>query len=87
MKRVSIAEAKQTFPALVHQAERHGEIEITRRGKTVAYLVAADRHVTVGRPTFVEAFEAWRGEHAAIVGDEPLEIPRGRPARKATFPK
>ena len=36
----SIAEARQKLPAIVHEAERAGEVRITRRGEVVARLVA-----------------------------------------------
>jgi prevent-host-death family protein len=62
MKPVSIAEAKNRLPALVHKAARH-PIEITRRGKPVAVLVSrADwdraRGVTGGSLARLEAFRA-----------------------------
>lgn len=39
-KRVSVAEAKDRLPALIHEAEAsHVSVEITRRGKVVAVLV------------------------------------------------
>ena len=39
MKRVSVAEAKNTLPALLHEAEE-APIEIMRRGKPVAVLLS-----------------------------------------------
>lgn len=39
MKRVSVAEAKNTLPALLHEAEG-GPVEIVRRGKPVAILLS-----------------------------------------------
>jgi len=87
MKRVSISEAKQTLPALVHEAERRGEIELTRRGKTVAYLVAAEQYDNRPKRTFLEAFEAWREKYGAAVGDEPFDVPRRHPSRKFEIPE
>jgi len=87
MKRVSIAEAKQGLPALVHEAERLGEIELTRRGKTVAYIVSADRRAHEPKRTFVAAFEQWRERYASDVGDDALEVPARRPARKVVIPR
>lgn len=78
---VTIAEAKQTLPALVHEAERRGEIELTRRGKVVAYIVSAEQHARVPRRTFVESFEAWRARYGDV-GDEPLALPERRPPRQ-----
>lgn len=87
MKRVSIAEAKQTLPALVHAAEKEGEIELTRRGRVVAYLISAERHASAPKRTFLGAFEAWREKYAADVGDVPIPLPRRRPARKVDLPR
>lgn len=39
-KTYSIAQARQNLPAIVHEAERAGEVRITRRGQVVARLVA-----------------------------------------------
>jgi prevent-host-death family protein len=87
MKRVSIAEAKQTLPALVHEAERHGEVELTRRGRTVAFIVSAEARSRKHRSTFVEVFEEWRAQHGDAAGNEPLELPRRSPSRKAIIPE
>jgi prevent-host-death family protein len=87
MKRVSIAEAKQGLPALVHEAELLGEIELTRRGKTVAYIVSAERRAQEPKRSFVTAFEQWRERYAADVGDEVLELPPRHPVRKPEIPR
>jgi prevent-host-death family protein len=39
MKRVSVAEAKNTLPALLHEAES-SPVEIVRRGKPVAVILS-----------------------------------------------
>lgn len=39
MKRVSVAEAKNTLPALLHEAESE-PVEIMRRGKPVAVILS-----------------------------------------------
>jgi len=39
-KTYCIAQARQNLPAVVYEAERAGEVRITRRGKVVARLVA-----------------------------------------------
>jgi prevent-host-death family protein len=39
MKRVSVAEAKNTLPALLHEAESE-PVEIVRRGKPVAVILS-----------------------------------------------
>jgi len=40
MKRVSVADAKNTLPALLHEAEVE-PVEITRRGKPVAVILSS----------------------------------------------
>ncbi len=39
-KTYSIAQARQNLPAVAHEAERAGEVRMTRRGEVVARLVA-----------------------------------------------
>lgn len=39
-KTYSITQARQNLPAVVHEAERAGEVRIRRRGEVVARLVA-----------------------------------------------
>ena len=39
MKRVSVAEAKNTLPALLHEAES-APVEIVRRGKPIAVILS-----------------------------------------------
>ena len=43
MKRVSVAEAKNKLPALLHEAEVE-PVEIVRRGKSVAVLLSRSRY-------------------------------------------
>jgi prevent-host-death family protein len=53
MKRVSVAEAKNTLPALLHEAESD-PIEIVRRGKPVAVLLSR------------AAYDRLRGKHEGV---------------------
>ncbi len=41
-KTYSITQARQNLPAVVHEAERAGEVRIRRRGEVVARLVVAE---------------------------------------------
>jgi prevent-host-death family protein len=43
MKRVSVAEAKNTLPALLHEAEST-PVEIVRRGKPVAVILSRAKY-------------------------------------------
>jgi len=43
MKRVSVAEAKNTLPALLHEAEAE-PVEIMRRGKPVAVILSRESY-------------------------------------------
>jgi prevent-host-death family protein len=64
MKQVSIAEAKNTLPALIHEAES-APIEIQRRGKPVAVLVSRATYDRLkGKKSDPwAAIERWREKH------------------------
>ena len=59
VKTYSIAEARDNFPGLVHEVEAGTTVELTRRGKPVAVLVAQREYdrLTRGRPDFWEAYQ------------------------------
>ncbi len=61
-KSYSIAEARSDLPGLIHDVERGGPVKITRRGKPVAVILSVQEYdrITVSRPTFAEAYEAWK---------------------------
>jgi prevent-host-death family protein len=61
MKRVSVAEAKNRLPALIHEAEQT-PVEIVRRGKPVAVLMsrAAFERIRGRGPDAWQALERWR---------------------------
>ena len=58
----SIAEARNHLSEVVHQAESEGPITLTRRGKSVAVLVAAEefQRLRATRPGFWDAVAAFR---------------------------
>jgi prevent-host-death family protein len=65
MKRaVSIAQARNDLPALVHEAERH-PIAIARRGKRVAVLLSAQAYdrLTGAQGDLWSAVKAFREAH------------------------
>jgi antitoxin Phd len=64
MKAVSIAEAKNRLPELVHEAERR-PIEITRRGRPVAVLVSSEAWSRAQRKTggAWQRLESFRARH------------------------
>lgn len=50
-RRVSVAEAKDRLPALIHETEEtHARVEITRRGKVVAVLVSSAEYERRRKP-------------------------------------
>jgi antitoxin Phd len=65
-KQYSIAEARDNFPRVVHEAETGEAVELTRRGKPVAVLLSLDeyRRLGTGRQSFWEAYEEFRRRHA-----------------------
>jgi prevent-host-death family protein len=62
-KRYSIADARDHLAAIVHEAERGTRVELTRRGRPVAVILAlpAYERLTNGRPIdFWTAYQRWR---------------------------
>jgi antitoxin Phd len=64
-KKYSIAEARNSLPAIVHDAEKGTVAELTRRGKPVAVLISiADyQQLARARPDFWSALQAFRKQH------------------------
>jgi prevent-host-death family protein len=79
-KQVSIAEARDNLPRLVHQAERGEAVELTRRGKPVAVILAAAEYQRlVEGISFWRALEAFRREAGlAELGIEEAVFPGTR---------
>lgn len=61
-RRYSIAEARQNLAAIVHDVERGGSAEVTRRGEPVAVLVSVEdyQRMAAGRRSFWQAFREFR---------------------------
>ena len=57
----SIAEARKSLAELVYEVENGTPVEITRRGKPVAVVIAIDeyRKALAARPGFRATYEAW----------------------------
>jgi prevent-host-death family protein len=69
MKRVSVADARNHLPALIHEAETE-PVEIVRRGKPVAVLVSrADFDRLPPRPSFFESMMKWRERYQDELDD------------------
>lgn len=64
-KQYSIAEARDNFHRVVHEAESGETVELTRRGKPVAVLLSLEeyRRLATGRQSFWEAYEKFRRRH------------------------
>lgn len=61
-RRVSIAQARDRLPAIVHDVEQHGPVEITRRGEPVAVMLshAEYRRLIGERTDFWATYERFR---------------------------
>jgi prevent-host-death family protein len=59
MKRYSIAEARNNFTSLVHAAEAGARVELTRRGKPIAVLLALSEYQRLSdkRSGFTEIYQ------------------------------
>lgn len=62
MKSYSIGEARDSFAAIVHEAERDSALELTRRGKPVAVLLSVEeyRRLSESNRGFWEAYSSFR---------------------------
>ncbi len=62
LKSYSIAEARNHFTEIVHKVEQEATIELTRRGKPVAFLLSAQEYERLqkGRTDFWRAYLAFR---------------------------
>lgn len=65
MPSYSIADAKDRFAAIVHEAEQSTPVEITRRGQPVAILLSVADYERLRRAhhPFWSAYEAFRQQH------------------------
>lgn len=66
MSQVSIAEAKNALPRLIHEVEGGETIHITRHGKPVAVLVSQEAYAQLTsreQPSdFWQAIQVWRAQ-------------------------
>lgn len=58
-KQLSVAEARNQFASVIHETERSGPIEVTRRGQPVAVIVSIKeyRKLTAKKTGFWKAYE------------------------------
>lgn len=58
----SIAQARDRFTQIVHEAEQGNAVEVTRRGQRVAVLVSAEEYDRLFQPKqdFWQSVLAWR---------------------------
>ncbi|THF64028.1 type II toxin-antitoxin system Phd/YefM family antitoxin [Pseudothauera nasutitermitis] len=62
---ISIADAKNRLPALIHQAEAGEAVTISRRGKAVAVVLSVDEYARLQRregsvPSWLARLDGWR---------------------------
>lgn len=62
---VSVGEAKNTLPKLLHFVEKGDEVEVTRHGKAVAYISGQSSSGERGA-AFLQEILAWRETHGAL---------------------
>jgi antitoxin Phd len=62
VKKYSIAEARDNFTSVVHEAEEGTQVELTRRGKPVAVLIGVEdfERMSSKRPGFWQAYQEFR---------------------------
>jgi prevent-host-death family protein len=60
-KQLSVAQARNQFARVIHETERSGPIEVTRRGQPVAVIVSIQeyRKLTAIKGDFWTAYQKW----------------------------
>ena len=71
-KQISVAEAKNKLPAIIHYVEKGPSVELTRRGKPVAVLLSLSEYEKLSRK--YSGFWSAVSEFRRKLGDEDLEI-------------
>jgi len=71
-KQISISEAKNKLPSIVHYVEKGPHIELTRRGKPVAILLSAREYERLSRR--YGGFWAALSQLRQAIKDEQVEI-------------
>jgi prevent-host-death family protein len=61
-KQLSIAQARNQLESVIHETERSGPVEVTRRGQPVAVIVSIQeyRTLTAKEGDFWTAYQKWR---------------------------
>jgi antitoxin Phd len=62
LKTYTVAEAKNRLTELLHEVEREGPVQVTRRGKPIAFVISVDEYERLqqGRPSFWAAYVEFR---------------------------
>ncbi len=69
---VSVGEAKNTLPKLLHFVEEGDEVEVTRHGKAVAYISGQSSSGEKGA-AFLQEILAWRETHGDLFAADEIE--------------
>lgn len=80
-KRYSVAQARAKLPRILDEVESGAEVELTRRGRRVAVVVAVDEfeRITSGRRQFAKAYAEFRRRYEGVARKD-LEDLRDRGA-------
>nr|CAA6809633.1 MAG: Antitoxin [uncultured Thiotrichaceae bacterium] len=89
MDTITIVDAKNNLPKLIHTAEAGGDIHISRHGQPVAVLISEKRYQQFfqsGQGIF-DAIANWREQHSVVsLNDEEVDSWRDRsPAREFSW--
>lgn len=69
---VSVGEAKNQLPKLLHVVEEGDEVEVTRHGKVVAYISGQSNSGERGA-AFLQEIHAWRETYGALFENGEIE--------------
>lgn len=85
-KQVTITEAKNKLPAIVHEVEKGPSVKLTRRGRAVAVLLSIKEYQALheNRVGFWNALKAFREKNqSARFSDEDIACLRDRSIGRA----
>ncbi|MEJ5197670.1 MAG: type II toxin-antitoxin system Phd/YefM family antitoxin [Anaerolineae bacterium] len=87
--RYSIAQARNRFAEIIRNLESHERVEVTRRGRPVAVLMAIEafERLQAAQTDFWDSYQAFRARHdldALAIGPETFAETRDRSAGRET---
>ena len=74
-RQLSVAQARDSLPHLIHEVETSGPVEVTRRGRPVAVILdfVTWQRIRPPAPDLFRALQDWRAT-ADLDGEDPVQL-------------